>query len=196
MQKLRRLIGIIAGLIGLVLAVYVSNNLTLRAADNGQCPPTRINIDGLDNVIVGVLSVAFSPDGKTVLVGSWDHTASLWDTQTGVLLHCLLGHVHSVYVVAYSPDGKTVLTGSADTTAKLWDAHTGMLLRTLQASTGPYQIPVSKVSYSPDGKTILTLSNVAMLWDPQKGTLLHRLQSYTPPPLELNPPSSPHANTV
>ncbi len=30
-----------------------------------------------------VLSVAFSPDGKTILTGSQDKTARLWDAATG-----------------------------------------------------------------------------------------------------------------
>ena len=31
----------------------------------------------------GVVAVAFSPDGKTILTGSWDKTARLWDVATG-----------------------------------------------------------------------------------------------------------------
>jgi len=28
-------------------------------------------------------AVAFSPDGKSVLTGSWDNTARIWDAATG-----------------------------------------------------------------------------------------------------------------
>ena len=64
--------------------------------------------------------MAFSPDGKTVLTGSLDETARLWDAGTGNPIGAALQHQGEVYRVAFSPDGKTVLTGSHDKTARLW----------------------------------------------------------------------------
>ena len=67
-----------------------------------------------------VISIAFSPDGKSILTGSDDTTAKLWDI-SGNLLRTFQGHQSSVISVAFSPDGKSILTGSDDKTAKLWD---------------------------------------------------------------------------
>ena len=109
-----------------------------------------------------VFAVAFSPDGKTVLTGSDDKTARLWDAATGRPIGEPLTHQGSVYAVAFSPDGKTVLTGSGDKTARLWDAATGRPigepLRTRAA--------VDAVAFSPDGKSVLTGSDdkTARLW--------------------------------
>jgi hypothetical protein len=65
-------------------------------------------------------AVAFSPDGKAVLIGSADKTARLWSAATGKELTPPLRHRGPVRAVAFSPDGKAVLTGSADNTARLW----------------------------------------------------------------------------
>src|SRR5262249_13963465 len=53
-----------------------------------------------------VESVAFSPDGKYALTGSWDWTAILWDTGTGRQLRTYQGHKDRVTSVAFSPDGQ------------------------------------------------------------------------------------------
>jgi WD40 repeat protein len=123
-----------------------------------------------------VSAVAFSPDGKTVLSGSYDNTLKLWDTTSGKLLNTLRGHQDSVSAVAFSPDGKTVLSGSWDKTLKLWDTNSGKLLHTLSGHQGY----VSAVAFSPDGKTVLSGSGDKMLklWDTTSGKLLHTLSEH------------------
>jgi WD domain, G-beta repeat len=75
-----------------------------------------------------VSAVAFSPDGKRVLTGSYDNTARLWDAATGEAVATLKGHTAQVLAVAFSPDGRRVLTGSNDHTARLWDLPTAQEL--------------------------------------------------------------------
>ena len=54
-----------------------------------------------------VNSVAFAPDGRTILTGSDDKTARLWDAATGREIRRLEGHGAWVTSVAFAPDGRT-----------------------------------------------------------------------------------------
>ncbi len=68
-----------------------------------------------------VLSVAFSPDGRTLASGSADRTVRLWDLagrrshEPPTPARVLQGHADQVWSVAFSPDGKVL--ASARTTA-------------------------------------------------------------------------------
>jgi WD40 repeat protein len=111
----------------------------------------------------GVYSAALSEDGKLVLTGSSDHTAILWDVETGKPLQTFKGHTSSVMSVALSGDGRRVLTGSWDETAILWDVATANRLRIFKGQGGG----VSTVAMSRDGKRVLTGSRdgTAVVWD-------------------------------
>ena len=117
-----------------------------------------------------VWSVAFAPDGQSILTGSRDNTAKLWDLK-GHELQSFQGHTSYVWSVAFALDGQSILTGSRDKTAKLWDLK-GHELQSFQGHTSY----VWSVAFAPDGQSILTGSrdNTAKLWD-LKG---HELQSF------------------
>ncbi|PVH71314.1 hypothetical protein DL98DRAFT_521125, partial [Cadophora sp. DSE1049] len=100
-----------------------------------------------------VNSVAFSPDGKQVVSGSYNNMVQLWDAATGAALQTLKGHSSAVNSVAFSPDGKQVVSGSYDKTVRLWDAATGAALQTLEGHSSS----VNSVAFSPDGKQLPTL---------------------------------------
>ncbi|MGF1456269.1 MAG: TIR domain-containing protein, partial [Alphaproteobacteria bacterium] len=123
-----------------------------------------------------VTSAVFSPDGGTVLTGSRDHTARLWDSASGQTLQVLEGHDGAVYSAVFSPDGRTVLTGSEDGTARLWDAASGKTLQVLQGD----MVNVNSAVFSPDGGTVLTASEdgTARLWDAASGKTLQVLEGH------------------
>jgi WD40 repeat protein len=108
-----------------------------------------------------VLSVVYSPDGKTVATSGQDGTARLWGL-SGKQLSQFKGHQGSVFSVVYSPDGKTVATRGEDGTARLWDLS-GKQLSQFKGHQGS----VLSVVYSPDGKTMATSGEdgTARLWD-------------------------------
>jgi WD40 repeat protein/energy-coupling factor transporter ATP-binding protein EcfA2 len=122
-------------------------------------------------------AIAFSPDGQTVLTGSYDGTARLWELQTGKPLQVLTGHAEHVVCVAWSPDGARVATGSWDGTARIWDPSTGDCVTVL---TG-HDSWVSSVNWSPDGRYLATASrdNTSGIWNPADGRLTQRLAGHT-----------------
>ncbi len=72
-----------------------------------------------------VNSVAFSPDGRYALSGSYDQTLKLWEVETGEEVRTFKGHSAPVYSVAFSPDSRYVLSGSSDGTTRLWEVDSG-----------------------------------------------------------------------
>jgi len=117
--------------------------------------------------IVAMSTVAFSPDGKHVLVGSDDHQLRLWQVAGDSRPRTLKGHAHPVYSAVFSPDGKYILSGS-DQTLRLWNATSGEEVHAWKAPS------VLSVAFSPNGKHVLTggRDKTVKLWDlsPQVGS--------------------------
>jgi len=108
-----------------------------------------------------VLELAISPDGQTLLSGSNDKTARLWD-KNGNLLHTFASLPSEVVFVEFSPKGDKFLFGN-----KSWIAIGNTKGQTLSAVTLPSSRESEAFAFSPDGNSWAYGDNKGQLqrWD-------------------------------
>lgn len=139
-----------------------------------------------------VFSLAFSPDGKTLLAGAWDGSLRLWDVAGRKEIRRYAGHRGWVRSVAFAPDGKTFASAGKDKIIRIWETATGKELRHFEA--GPNWIQY--LAYSPDGKVLASRATdpALRLWDPSSGRqvrsiALHRFAPSGRTPFAFSPDS-------
>ena len=115
-----------------------------------------------------IYSLAFSPDGKQLALGSLYSLVRLWnltdaEPEERVVLK---GHEGSVGTLAFAPDGKVLASGSRDSTVRLWDPSVQKAAPPKTVLEG-HKGEVTGVAYSPDGKTLVSGSGeeTVRFWD-------------------------------
>lgn len=135
------------GLIGLSLLLGRSSTRTLQGS-------------------AAVTSLIWSPDGRTLAVGSEDGIILLWDIPLNRLRQSISVE-SSVVSLAWSPDGRMLASGiwsdTAGATITLWDSESG---ETLQ-SIGVPAPRVRALSWSPNGLVLSAglQENMILFWD-------------------------------
>ena len=129
-------------------------------------------------------SVAFSPDGFTLVGGGWDGSIGLLDVRVPEHKLTFLAHKGGVNSVAFSPDGFLLASGGVDKAVRLWDARTGEHRQTLIGQVDE----ISSVAFSHDGKMLASASGgpypdnsgkTIWIWDSRTGEHLHILEGHT-----------------
>ena len=117
----------------------------------------------LNEPMDGIRSQAFSPDGKTIAIGSQSGRAWFWDVTQRKLLGPPIPHNGRVWAVAFSPDGKIGVTGCGDGRTRFWRIPTLEPIDPPLVHDGEVRI----VAFRPDGKVLLTgsVDRTARLWD-------------------------------
>lgn len=111
-----------------------------------------------------VLSVAISPDGRTIASSSSDNSyltipsgdtanIKLWNAKTGKLLRSFSANIADIRAIAISPNGQMFATGGGySKEVNLWDLKTAKLLNTFTGHKGG----IYGIAFSPDGKTVIS----------------------------------------
>jgi hypothetical protein len=96
-----------------------------------------------------VNSMAFHPDGKTLISGGWDRTVRFWDLSTGRLLKTMVTSTG----FQSSADGRTLITGIDLNQIAVWDFAKGRMFGTVRVG--------GLGAVSPDGTRLVSGSTAS-----------------------------------
>lgn len=111
------------------LAVGLGDKTVRLYSTNTYSDPTTIT-----GCTEAVLRIAFSGDSQ-YLLGTFNDSVNIWNTQNGRLKHTLTGHTKKIYAADFSGDNSKIVTGSHDRTLKVWDFTSGHLIKTLDCKS-------------------------------------------------------------
>ncbi|MEX2139110.1 MAG: WD40 repeat domain-containing protein [Pirellulales bacterium] len=143
-----------------------------------------------------VPSVAYSPNGEFLAIGSFLPVVRLLNPATGNVMRAWKAHDQHIRSVAFNFTG-TLATASYDQTIKLWDAPTGTVRRVLAG----HQAPLRVIAFSPDGKWLASAGGqeeMVRLWnltDQNKPPREFKMEGYVPQ-VAFSPDSSRLAVSV
>ena len=97
------------------------------------------------------VGLAFSPDSRTIAVGSWPGGVTLHDSESGRLIRTFEGLATPVRGLEFTPDGRMLIAGASEGKIIAWDVESGQ--ERLRFDRGPY-LPVNSLAISGDGRFV------------------------------------------
>jgi WD40 repeat protein len=122
----------------------------------------------------GVSTMAFSPDGQTLVAAAYDTDVRVWSVKNGELRRVIDEMLVAMFQLSFSPDGKYLAAAGVDRIIYLWDTSNWTLFKKISGQ--PEMI--SALEFSPDGKRIVSggMNEMAfgagvkvMVWDVATG---------------------------
>ena len=105
----------------------------------------------------GVASLAFSADGRFLVVGKFDDAIEVFDVDKSVRVdfHEKLEGMGQVTCLAFSADGRKLLSGGNSGRIQVWDVHDGGRLTEANSFVG-HKSKIRALCISPDGQGVLS----------------------------------------
>ncbi|MCH8292533.1 WD40 repeat domain-containing protein, partial [Candidatus Poribacteria bacterium] len=158
-----------------------------------EFPRMTVKVGWLDTL--DVVSLSFSPDGKSLVMGFDDAVITIWDTINQTLFRSWLTKTRPAQefkgwgsltafsrnyewrgwsaMHALSPDGRTIVS-LADRAANVgrWDVETGRLIGRFEG----YNRYPRLIGFSTDSRRLATLEGVVRVWDTVTSEILAEIQ--------------------
>jgi eukaryotic-like serine/threonine-protein kinase len=125
----------------------------------------------------GVMSVAFTSDGRQLISASVDETIRIWDLATGRNTAVLRAHRGGVMALAVAPRRKVFASVGMDQTLRLWSTATHRDLHVIRWPTSP----IWSLDFSDDGRLVAAADNEGRIgiWDVDSGQLSNIIHSHS-----------------
>ncbi|MBD0263474.1 MAG: hypothetical protein ICV78_12345 [Tolypothrix sp. Co-bin9] len=168
--------------LGINLSNYDFSHLAVRQADLRYVNLHNVNFNHAHlaqslfaETFGGVLSLAFSPNGKFLAIGDMNSEIRLYQVSDWQQLKIFTGHTDWVSVIAFNHDNSILASGSEDQTIKLWNVTTGQCLNTLQG----HEQGIWSLVFTSDGKLVSSSDDKNVkIWDVSTGQCLKTLQGH------------------
>lgn len=133
-----------------------------------------------------ITSLAYSPDGKTLVGGSREGKIHFWDLEREGYRQTFAEQEYPAIYLGYSADGSMLISGTSNKRMtisgiypeiNIWDVQKQQLIRTINIQR--IGDGINSISFSPDGKTVAgTSDNIIYLWNAETGILRQKLSSH------------------
>ncbi|MBI2806501.1 MAG: WD40 repeat domain-containing protein [Planctomycetes bacterium] len=112
---------------------------------------------------IAATSVAFAPDGKTILIGTENGPIAFVNLGDGKILRTLVGHTSPVTGMVFHPSGTLLATCSKDRTVKLWNPAAAAPLKSLDG----HDAWIEGIVFIEQGAKLATVSadRTVRIWD-------------------------------